>query len=223
MYVRNGYGSGTSYDESEIFDAVADYIQDLGSEVNSDADSAEDQSEVITRFRSEVTPEINDLLQEVGQWATKSVNEGSLVGTMTGYTIEQAEDAFRNKQFKTHVIASYQTAEHTEYNRSSGSMRRISNEKDGNDLGTSDWQLHIRLFEWYDSNFKQYNTDVYAHTEAAPIHPKDHYNGVYWETDMAIKMVKHLLPAWDYYYDKFVRHDENVELLVGGENGNPYA
>lgn len=224
MYVRDEYGSGTSYDESEIFNYVADFVQDLGSIVNIAADSVEDQSELVTRLRSEVTPEINDVLQEFGQWATSDVNEGSHVGTMRGYTIEEAEDEFRNQEFRTHVIASYQTADHTSlYDKSGASMRRIAEEQDTNDVGTSDWQLHVRLFEWYDSNFNQYNVDVYAHTEATPIHPRDHYNGVYWEDENAIKMVKHLLPQWSYTFDKFANYNENVELFCANENGYPYT
>lgn len=223
MYVRDGYGSGTSYDESEIFNNVADFVQDLGSTVNSLADSVEDQDELVTRLRSEVTPEINDVLQEFGQWATSSVQDISHVGTMRGYTIEEAEDAFRNQEFKTHVVASYQTADHTSlYDKSDASMRRITNEADNYDVGTSDWQLHVRMFEWYDTNFNQYNVDVYTHTEATPIHPEDHYNGVYWECDNAIKMVKHLMPQWSYTFDKFANYDENVEQFCASENGYPY-
>lgn len=223
MYVRADYGSGTSYDESEIFNNVADYVQDLGVTVNSLADSVEDQNELVTRLRSEVTPAINDVLEEFGQWATTDVAESSLAGTMRGYTIEQAEDEFRNQEFKTHVVASYQTADHTSlYDKSDGSMRRITHEDDNYDVGTSDWQLHVRLFEWYDQHFNQNNVDVYAHTEATPIHPKDHYNGVYWEHDNAEKMVKHLMPQWDYTFDKFANYDENVEQFLAAENGHPY-
>jgi hypothetical protein len=224
MYTRNDYGGGTSYDESEIFNNTADYIQDLGATVNSLADSVEDESELITRFREEKTPEINDVLQEIGQWATTDVSPDSLVGTMRGYSIEEAEDEFRNNEFQTHVIASYQTANHTNlYGKSDGSMRRITDEADGYDVGTSDWQLHVRLFEWYDDYYNQYNTDVYTHTEATAIHPEDHYNGVYWEYDWAKQMVKHLLPQWDYTYDKFANnYDEQVEPFLSEQNGYPY-
>jgi hypothetical protein len=33
-----------------------------------------------------------------------------------------------------------------------------------------------------------------THIEATPTHPEDHYNGVYWEYDNAMKMLEHLVP-----------------------------
>ena len=67
---------------------------------------------------------------------------------MRGYEIAQAEDEFRDKDFKTHVIAPYQEATHKDkYDKSDGSMRRITDEEETNDAGASDWQLHVRLFE----------------------------------------------------------------------------
>jgi hypothetical protein len=34
-------------------------------------------------------------------------------------------------------------------------MRRITDGEETNDAGPSDWQLHVRLFEWYNNYFKE--------------------------------------------------------------------
>ena len=142
---------------------------------------------------------------------------------MRGYTIEEAENEFRNKEFETHVIAPYQTASHKNYDKSDGSMRRITHEEDNNDAGASDWQLHVRLFEWWNRHLNEYCMDVYTHYEPTIIHPIDHYNGDYWHDDRAIKMVKHLIPYWDYNYDEFENYNEEVEAFRSDKEGNPYV
>lgn len=158
-------------------------------------------------------------MEEIGNGSTWSVQPDSLAGTMRGYDIEQAEDAFRNHGFNTHVIASYQNAEHTSlYDWSAASMRRISSSID-----TADWQLHVRLFEWYDSNFNEWCVDVYTHTEATPIHKDAHLGGNYWEYSHAIKMVKHIMPQWSYTYDEFANYNEDVEAFVSNFQEYPFT
>ena len=89
-----------------------------------------DESELITKLRDAATKrDIPKVLDEQGQFVRWDVHPDSLVGEMRGYTIEEAENEFRNKEFKTHVIASYQTASHKNYDKSDGSMRRITHEE----------------------------------------------------------------------------------------------
>ena len=223
-HTRDKYGNGETYDFEEATNGVADYIQDIGATVNEAADAVEDESELITKFRDAKTEsDIPEVLDEQGQFVRWDVNEKSKVGTMYGYKIEDAEDEFRNKDFKTHVIASYQEANHTnKYQKSDGSMRRITDEEETNDAGASDWQLHVRLFEWYHRNFERWCVDVYTHYESTIIHPIDHYNGEYWNKDRAIKMVKHLMPQWDYNYDEFENYNEEVEAFCSAKEGHPY-
>lgn len=64
--------------------------------------------------------------------------------------------------------------------------------------------------------------DVYTHYESTIIHPIDHYNGEYWRDDRAIKMVKHIMPQWDYNYDEFENYNEEVEAFCGAKEGHPY-
>ena len=64
--------------------------------------------------------------------------------------------------------------------------------------------------------------DVYTHYEPTIIHPIDHYNGDYWHANRAIKMVKHLIPNWDYNYEEFENYNEEVEAFCSDKEGNPY-
>lgn len=223
-HTKDEYGNGETDDFEEATDAVADFIQDVGATINEGADAVEDESELITKFRDAATEsDIPEVLDEQGQYVRWDVHPDSLVGEMRGYTLEEAEDEFRDKEFKTHVIASYQEASHTSvYDKSDASMRRITDEEDTNDAGASDWQLHVRLFDWYDPNFNDQCVDVYTHYEPTIIHPIDHYNGDYWHTNRAKKMVKHLMPQWDYNYDEFENYNEEVEAFCSDKEGNPY-
>jgi len=75
---------------------------------------------------------------------------------MRGYTIEGAEDEFRTKEFKTHVIAPYRNAA-TAACMVSPTDRCVGSRTGRRPMtpAPADWQLRVRLFEWYHNYFKE--------------------------------------------------------------------
>lgn len=214
MYIKYEYGGGDESDPDVAFDNVGDWFEAAGSIVQDAATSVEDGSEAITRWRSETLPKLNDLLEEVGGYATSKVSDEGYVGTLAGYSIEQAENAFESEGFQLNLVAAYKYAPNSNlYNASDGSYRL-------KDHSTADYQIHVTLFEWYNSNFNRMETDVYAHAEAGPLaHPMDHYNAQPHDPGLGVKIVKDIMPQWDYDYWGY---NGSIDEACGGYFGYPY-